>query len=142
LPFTSVQILDFVPMTPSLRDMLNVGWQDNPGVFASVVDGDGGLRKVRLGKCANRNGYALFSTFDFVVHGRTASGAEAECDLVSLIPDADVLPRLATNIYALLAEASLSTKHTAGSALTCQTMTNRDTKWIFGRRRSELSATA
>src|ERR1700732_2012519 len=128
--------------TYSLRHVLNVGWQANPGVFAFFVDREGGRRKVRLGKCANRNGYALFSTFDFVVHGRTASGAEAECGLASLIPDADVLPGLAMNIYALLAEASLSTKHTAGSALTCETVTNRDTKWVFGRRRSELAAAA
>ena len=124
----------------SLRHVLNVGGQADPGVLAFFVDRKGWLGKAGLGECANRNGDAVFSTFYFVVDCCAAIGAEAEYGFASFISDTDVLPRLTLDRYALLVEASLSTKHTSGSALACETVADRNANWVFNRRRNELSA--
>ena len=106
----------------SLRHVLNVGRQTNPGVLAFFVDRKVWLGEAGLGECADRNGYAVFATFDLVVDCCAAIRAEAECGFSSLVSDADVLLRLTLNRYALPVEASLSTKHASSSALTCETV--------------------
>ena len=43
-----------------------------------------------------------------------------------MITDSNVLRRLTPDLYALLAEASLSTKHTSGSTLACEAVADTD----------------
>lgn len=124
----------------SLRHVLDVGRQADPSVLAFFVDREAWLGKGGVGECADRNDYAVSSTFYFVVDCCAASGAEAECGSASLISDTDVLPGLTLDRYALLVKASLSTKHTPGSTLTCKTVADRDTNWVFSCRRCQLPA--
>lgn len=126
----------------SLRHVLNVRRQADPGVLAFLVDREAWLGEARLGECANRNDQAVFSSFNFVAHRCATRGAKAECALASLIPDTDVLPGFTFNRDALPVEASLSTKNTSGSALACETVADRNTNRIFNGRRRELPTAA
>lgn len=121
-----------------LRHVLNVRGQADPSVHAFFVDREAWLGEGWLGECTNWNGDAVFS--DLVVHRCATSGAEVERDSGSFIPDTGILCRSALDRHALPAEASLSTKHTSGSALACETVADRNANWIFRCRRSELPA--
>jgi Na+-transporting NADH:ubiquinone oxidoreductase subunit NqrC len=71
----------------------------------------------------------LLVTFLGVVNGRSADRAEPECELASLITDANVLGCCAKDLVGG-GEAGQRRKDTAGSTLTGEAVTNAYSKWF------------
>ena len=121
------------------RHVLDVHRQTYPGMHAFFVNRKCWRRKAGLCEGADWDSDTFLS--DFIVHCCTADRAEVESDLAAFIADAYILLRLALDLCALLAKARLNTKHAAGSALTCETVTHRYPNRIFGGRCRELPTT-
>jgi hypothetical protein len=106
---------------------------------ATVVDGNCGQWKVRVGKRTDSDtDSAIFANFG-VEDGSSTNGAEPEDELGTLVPDTNVFGGVAKDLEGRV-EAGQCGEHTAGPLLAGEAMADANASWLALNSNPQLSA--
>ena len=122
--------------------MLDVCRHGDPFVFAFLIHRHSRCWERRVGERTNRDCDLAWPFFQVIVDRRTTGRAEVVRDLVAGVSGAYVLCGAALDDHGLRREASLFSEDTAGPALACEAVANRDADRFAGSNERKLAATA
>jgi hypothetical protein len=122
--------------------LLEAAGERQPGMPARPVDGNGRLRKRRIGESADRDRDRVFPALGRPEDRCAAVRTEAKRPLLAGIREARVLAAPSGDIHSILRPPRLYPEGTTGPTLTGEAVAHRDPKRVAFGHHPELPATA